>query len=396
MLLLALAAAPALANGQTTHTWITLHALDYLPEGELKEFLTREDLQQALLNGAMFPDGGYPQHDDYGEMAHWEPFQNRYRAWIVGQEQAPYSDTMAEHVAFLMGMASHGMADQVYDSLYMERAKQNDSASDWGAHSMDEATDVAYAAIFGPMPTPEDWVPYDQFLQLYTEAGHPVSYDLLSNGQKLLRVAIGYVGLASQNPDTVANYADWFPWACGHQDDPLALGDPDWESQVIAHYWQDLWAQMQGGESAYAPVMFTFPADGYQVERDHSRIEGRVSLVFSRGIDTNALDPALFSVHDAKGNPVAVEVSVFYGNSSHVVHLIPQADWAENTDYTVTVAEGVPHIDGSTSVGYQFDFTTRPPPEVQVEPQPEKGCNTAGTLSLWGLLPALAFLRRKA
>ena len=80
MLLLALLAlhAPALANGQTSHLWITDAALERLPEGELKELLTREDLRPWLRNGTMFPDGGYAVDDGYGEIAHWEPFQSLY------------------------------------------------------------------------------------------------------------------------------------------------------------------------------------------------------------------------------------------------------------------------------------------------------------------------------
>ncbi|MBK9649614.1 MAG: hypothetical protein IPO67_31430 [Deltaproteobacteria bacterium] len=70
--------APALANGQTTHSWISVHALAHLPPGDLHDLLTREDLAPYLLNGTMFPDGGYAVGDDYGERAHWEPFQSAY------------------------------------------------------------------------------------------------------------------------------------------------------------------------------------------------------------------------------------------------------------------------------------------------------------------------------
>ena len=62
----------ALGNGQTTHVWITRHGLEHLPDGELKQLLI--DNERQLLNGTMFPDGGYafsPQHP-YAETAHWE------------------------------------------------------------------------------------------------------------------------------------------------------------------------------------------------------------------------------------------------------------------------------------------------------------------------------------
>ena len=40
LLLLALGA-PAWANGQTTHSWISVHALAHLPPGELRDLLSR-------------------------------------------------------------------------------------------------------------------------------------------------------------------------------------------------------------------------------------------------------------------------------------------------------------------------------------------------------------------
>ena len=68
----------ALANGQDTHVWITRDALRHLPEGELKDLLADPANEAALVHGSMFPDGGYAVDHDYGETAHWEPFQGRY------------------------------------------------------------------------------------------------------------------------------------------------------------------------------------------------------------------------------------------------------------------------------------------------------------------------------
>ncbi len=379
----------ALANGQTSHAWITLHALEHLPAGELRDFLSREDLRTMLINGTMFPDGGYPQHDDYGEMAHWEPFQSRYRDWILAQQQAPYSDDMAQHVAFYLGMSSHGMADQVYDSLYMERAKQHDAASDWGAYSMDEATDVAYAALQGPITAPADWVPYDTFLQLYTEAGHPVTRDLMSTGQGMLRVAIGFVGASSQVPETLTKYEDRFPWATTHLDDPEAHGNPACEGAVIARYWQVLWDRLQERPSGLEPVLQSFPSVGQRVQsRDHTLVESRVSLVFSRGIDTNTLNSNLFHVRDAAGKDFPFELQVFYGYSSHVVHLIPLQDWTSDMDYTITVDAGVPTFEGDSFAAYAGSFTTRSPATSPL-PSTEKGCSTTAGADWAGLFLGL-------
>ena len=116
----------ALANGQTTHIWITLHALEHLPEGELKELLTAEANRDALVSGSMFPDGGYAVNDGYGETAHWEPFQLTLLDWIRANQAAPYTDEGERYVAFLLGLSSHGMADQTFDAMYVPKAQQED------------------------------------------------------------------------------------------------------------------------------------------------------------------------------------------------------------------------------------------------------------------------------
>ena len=74
----ALAPSTAHANGQTTHVWITLEAVGHLDDGPLKELLSKPEVFDALVNGAMFPDGGYANGDHYGELAHWEPLQQAY------------------------------------------------------------------------------------------------------------------------------------------------------------------------------------------------------------------------------------------------------------------------------------------------------------------------------
>ena len=142
------------ANGLTSHVTISEWAAGQLPAGELADILGDPNLWPYLQNGTQFPDGGYPLGEAYSETAHWEPFQDRYLAWIADTYAGDFTSTEArQHVAFLFGMQSHGMGDQVFDSLYMQRAYQFDAESDWGATSMDEATDVALSAATGGQQT---------------------------------------------------------------------------------------------------------------------------------------------------------------------------------------------------------------------------------------------------
>ena len=89
----------ALANGQTSHVWITEQAVPLVTDPELAELLTRDDLRVALVSGTMFPDGGYAVDHPYGEEAHWEPFQTAYLEWIRDTYGGPpWSDDAARHI----------------------------------------------------------------------------------------------------------------------------------------------------------------------------------------------------------------------------------------------------------------------------------------------------------
>jgi hypothetical protein len=354
----------ALANGQTSHQHITTDAIPHVPPGPLADFMAREDVRDALLNGAMFPDGGYAVGDDYGEMAHWEPLQDLYLQWIVQNHPAPFDDEGAQHVAFYLGMLSHGMADQFYDATFMERSRASDPAESWSCCSMDEATDVAYAAERGEGVVPPKWWPRE-LLDLFAARGHTVSEDTVDQGQELLGLAINYVGVSSRYEETVARYTEQFPWACTHQVDPAVVGNPPHEERIVAAYWQVAWERLNGGDGWSRPIIATQPEDGgHQPVRDHTSVDARLAVVFAKGLDPSSVEETgLVRVARASdGTEVPVEADVFYGQASHVVNLLPRADWEADTDYVVTVSPGARTFDGMETAGaLTWTFTTRAP-----------------------------------
>ncbi|RME22841.1 MAG: hypothetical protein D6798_14845 [Deltaproteobacteria bacterium] len=365
LLSLLAAASPGLANGQSTHIWITQHALEHLPDGELKELLTDPALEPMLINGAMFPDGGYPLDDPYAEIAHWEPFQDRYRDWIAAHYSPPYTDEGAQHVAFLMGMASHGMADQVFDALYYPRGQQHDPDSDFGGfESFDTATDVVWMSIAGPVELPEDQVPTDTLVQLYAEHGHEVSADTLATGQSLLRIAVEWVGNMAALPEQVDYYAGLFPWMNSHLDDPTVSGNPPCEGEVVAAYWQSVWARLHGDLALDPEIIAIFPRSGYGLDTDHTRVESRISVAFAQAIVQESLPDPPVVVTDEDGNAVAVDTWLYYGDNSHVLHIQPVDDWRPDTTYTVHIVDGIRTIDGQQTTGdTRFTVSTAAPPD---------------------------------
>jgi hypothetical protein len=380
--------AAAWANGLTTHVWITRTAAELVPEGPLGALVRDPALTDALLSGTIFPDGGYAVGDGYGELAHWEPLQLAYLEWIRAHYAPPWSDEAKRHIAFLMGLSSHGMADQVFDSLYMERARQEDAASDWANLSMDEATDVAMAAKVGPQPVPARFLPVEALLAAYADAhGYQPAQDTLQRGQSLVGLAVAVVGMLGQDPEAVASYADQFPWATAHMDDPERPGAPRFEAQVVADYWARIWARLHGALAADDLLMATVPAPGgLGHPRAAGTVEARASVIFTRRLLRRDVNPEAFGWRAADGAAVPFSVRLFYGDDSHVVHLIPEADLAPDTDYVITVQAGLTTREGAAvPAPLEVPFSTRAPAPAA----PPEGCATgAAAPSGWALLLA--------
>ena len=145
----------AQAAGMVVHALMADYGRQHLPSAHpLKRILDQH--RPALLAGALYPDGGYatgalfPGDRDVAENAHWEYFVNplmqllheRGCAAAVGadvpvpviggtidflvdlqQAEVPLadirrSDSCGSLVAFAMGIAAHGMGDEVWDALF--------------------------------------------------------------------------------------------------------------------------------------------------------------------------------------------------------------------------------------------------------------------------------------
>src|SRR3954471_23823107 len=111
---------PAGAAGVTTHAWMAREAIDKVTSPQLKALLKAN--QQYVRAGAHFPDSGYALSNTYGETAHWQRFVDALAAQI--QSHGECTDFSSVHgpcaplIAFMMGIAAHGMGDEVWDWLF--------------------------------------------------------------------------------------------------------------------------------------------------------------------------------------------------------------------------------------------------------------------------------------
>lgn len=417
LLLSLLAGPPAHANGQTTHIWITREARGRLPPGALRDLLQQPELEPMLVHGTMFPDGGYPLGHPYGEAAHWEPFQARYLDWIKSEFPLPYGTDAAPHIAFLMGLGSHGLADQTFDAFYLNRSQLYDADLGWArGRSMDEATDFQWAALTGPQELPDRWVPSDVLVPLFADAGIEVDAATLSSGQSLLELAVSAVGASAVAGGDLSHYEADFPWAMSNLQNASVPGIPDEEAEIVASYWEELWDRLHE-RSGHVLIDRTWPEDGsLGLTTAAESPDARISILFREGLLEADLTPAQFVVVDENGRRQEVDIWLYYGDQSHIVHLLPVDDWPQNSDLTVTVAAGLTTRTGAVlSEDHSFTVSTRPPPTDSgapsasvaaddsgsgaARPKARCGCltsTTPATSLVWLALFGLALARRRS
>jgi hypothetical protein len=394
MVLWSLVGAPAFACGQSAHVWVTTHALEHLPPGPLADLLTREDLRDALINGAMFPDGGYSPltQDGYGEAAHWPPLHTAYLDWIGEQD----GDVDA-HLAMLFGMSAHGYADHIFDGIFLQRSRVYDAASWAEGDDVDVVSDVAMVAEVGPQPVPEDVVPYDALAEVFARTGREVAPTVMQTGQASLRLAVTFVGGTGSDPEQAAPYLERFTWTNGHLTDPTVPGSPACIGEVLADHWATLWARHTGTWDPDGDdwVVATWPRAGTgHHATDSLDIESVVSLAFARALDLDTLDGAV-EVTAADGTVLPVDARLYYRDRSNVLNLWPLEDLAEDTAYTVTVKRRLRAFDGEQRAEpWSFTFYTGEPPAPPVEAA-ETGCGCrTGTSPWWAWLLLTAVARR--
>jgi hypothetical protein len=380
---LGLATAPGVAgaNGDTAHAWITEHAIDHLPDGQLRRLLERPELREILINGSIFPDGGYVVDDDYGEIAHWEPFLTAYIDWIQDRYDTPLvTGVAAEHAVFLLGVASHGLADQTFDSAFGPAARIHDAAgwSDDLLQDHDSSTDLILVGQTGRRYdglTP--WLPADDLAALYRDRmGYTVDPYRLSEAQDLLhRLTLNYAALADER--TVMKAIERYPWSGANLLDDTEPGAPPCQAAIVADYWLAVWDRLHGVSTAQNFVIATTPrsgAAGQPVDRD--LVESQLTIVFGHGVET-ARFTGMVEVRDDSGAVHAVELaSPWNVDVTNVLRIRPVASWAPDRDYTVTVAAPLESIDGlALAEPFTFTFSTRAaePSKPSSDPTPHTG-----------------------
>lgn len=389
LLFASLAAPPsrARAHGLIGHVHVTGWAIDHLPPGELRDLFDDPEVRAAALMGAAFPDTGYAVLDEelqatartYGESAHWEPFIQSFVVRIRERYAPPY-DTHEEHlvIAFMMGAASHGLQDELFDSTFLHECEQRDGA---GQEATDPGTDGFLVVDGYQWMYPGEFVPWEDLLAIYDTIDPAIDQPLIENGIRIVKSAYlnDVIGPAVAR-SMAERYRDVIPWAAAHYVDPEVAGSLRAEVEPTAAHMQALWERIHGREREEDLVVHAWPDPPRRLREGESEsVASWVTLVLGRGVEP---DSATGTFTDSEGVAHPFELAgTRWGGTTRLLRFQPRADLTPGAFYEVTLQPGATLVDGTTTTlahTHRFqvecdDATLCPPVEVEdpsIDPPP--------------------------
>jgi len=342
----------ALGHGIWGHVHVTGWAVENMPDDELRQFLLSDpEVFNALLFGAVFADTGYANDDPaaraYSEHTHWEPFIEDYIAWVQVNDPPPW-DTLEskKRVAFLMGAASHGLQDSMFDSLFLYQVEERDGADQ---DATDPGTDGFLVLDDHIRFHPQEEVPIDTVLELYAGLPEEVTREII---EESVGLTLPYVdpdfglilaeGLGNQ-------YAPVMPWGREHYMDPDVPGSLRAEIYPTMRYQQAIWARLHGELSPDEVTVYAFPSDPRRLRSgDPSVTDSWVTLIFGAGV---SYEGDLVELLDSDGQVVPFEQANGRWGPGHtrLIRLLPTEALEPGGWYTARLRSGVELIDGRVS-----------------------------------------------
>ncbi len=377
------------ANGSYSHVHISQLAVEKLPPGALRTLLEDPVSVPTLEAGSMFPDGGYAVGDDYGENAHWSPFLNAYITYLRNKYAGDYSSTAAkEEVAFLMGIASHGIADQTYDTTILARAFEVDG--DPG--SVDQEADYFIIVDQNVLIDTQAWAPYSDLVTVFFDGiGYSVSEATMIAGTTALEAAI-----ALQKATALQQYhAAWqhYPWLGTHVYNEEAPGSLPHLAELVQRHWQVVWQRLQFNDDFDQDAVIGFVPEQWQdvfpADTSGGAANFRIGVLFGYGVSRAQAAPFI-DLLDESSNSVPFSLQTPYnGDIRNYMWLVPTSPLQDDHEYRVVISAGIENRNGSaTTVDHTLTFRTRcatpgpgcadvPPPLVTGETPFTSECGVA-------------------
>lgn len=369
----------ASATGMQGHIYMAQCAAEQVTDPRLRALFDAH--LNDLSNGAFFPDSGYTADDHaQGEIPHWEQYVQGYVELLRARYDKPFDKPeSAAHVAFLMGLAAHGITDSTFDSLLYERADQVDPGD---MDTFDMAMDIFLVHDHPRYYLPEIAVDAQTQSEIFEQKiAHPVTPEAIEGAMSTAwsgqAVVAKYLYLGADD------YGKKFPWARQSLRDPRTPGGYPFGARVTAGYYREILRRLDGDTSADGVVIGAYPDEAYPLATlDNTRPDGKLTLFFGEGMDRATIDDAVVTVRDAAGTLVPTTVSVYRGDQwANVLRVTAQAPWQPSTKYTATLHKSIKTLAGvSPTEDLVFSFTTCSPDApggdcaAPVGPPPPSAC----------------------
>ncbi|MBA2347911.1 MAG: Ig-like domain-containing protein, partial [Solirubrobacterales bacterium] len=394
-------AAPAHASGVTTHAFMAEAAIPFVTDPGLRALL--EAHPDEVITGGHFPDGGYAA-GGYGEVTHWERFVNAYTKHLRERTGcAPITapdGPCAQQIAFLMGIAAHGIGDERWDWLFEPKLADLGESPVHPAYATYSAAGLPGAAELMGLPpgslinTPEfaldniALVEFDRFkdvpryqpptadlVEVYKDLGREdVTAGGISRGHgAILAAAAGErAGVGTEYPRvklTAPRVSALYYTGTGGVLDV---------ANAAAGYYEAIWKKLQtinhpapvvtavnprpdeeGIPFVWHPVKATPGPNG-------GGSENRIMASISESLDVDTISAEDFRLYGPDGAQLPQEEDFprpgpyGAGDGTHTLMLWPRDDLKPCTRYTAELRPGVKDYAGVGLTGpYAWSFTTR-------------------------------------
>lgn len=340
---------PTYAHGIWGHIHVTGWAIEYTRNPDLRALFSDPEVRNSALFGSAFTDSGYfpfaestAQHSRlYAEYTHWEPFVSDYIQWMKLNDPPPFTSKESQkRVAFLMGNAAHGLQDELFDSLFLHRAEEEDGQ---GQDSLDPACDGFLAREGELRFYPSQDIPFSPLLEIYAQIDPLIDAQIIEESVELM---VGLYVNEESGENTAIQLADLYGenliWSAQHYLDPNIPGSLQSEIIPTAKYMEAIWKRLHDTFEAKDLLISTFPERNRRLNNVQSDSAGSWSTaIFGSGINIEQID-ARFT--DGTGTEIPFTLSgTEWGESwTRLVRIQPEVDLEKDSRYVISLG----HVTG--------------------------------------------------
>ena len=260
-----------------------------------------------------------------------------------------------------MGLASHGLQDALFDTLFLPQVERRDRATQ---DETDPGTDAFLHTDGHAQFKPDVYVPYDTVLAVLASThDHIADMAQIELGMNRVKgIVIDSFSVLAESFDEM--YRPTMPWGSAHYMDPSVPGSLMSEIPATAAYIEAVWERLHNRFPVRSHVVYVYPTAPrrlYGLEGNNP--DSWVTLVFGAGVLISSLADRV-RLTDAQGQDIPIEVKPTRwlsepSSQTRLVVIKPQVDLEPQATYTVTVRPGLALIDGQTlDVDWSHSFET--------------------------------------